>query len=169
MIKRLLWVLAVSAVGVQALAADRDLLPPDQAFRLSARLHKPDEVLVRFAVAPGYYLYRDKLAFSVETSAATLGKANLPRGQVKEDEFFGRVEIYRDEVVIRIPVKAAGGSDRFTLIARSQGCADAGVCYTPQRQQVIVGPGSPERQADAPRGGTVPRWDALGEEAAPKR
>jgi thioredoxin:protein disulfide reductase len=162
-------VLAVLAMAAPATAADRDLLSPDRAFRLTAQLSKTNEILVRFDVAHGYYLYRDKLKFSAEPASVRLGSARLPPGRVKEDEFFGRVETYRDEVVIRIPVTLPPGSGRFTLIAGSQGCADAGVCYTPQQQQVVLGPGMGERAPESAKPGGESLLDALGGDAAPKR
>ncbi len=160
---------AVLALTVNATAADRDLLSPEKAFRLSAQLTKTNEIVVRYDVAPGYYLYRDKLKFSVEPASVALGSVKLPPGRIKEDEFFGRVETYRDEVLIRIPVKVPAGAERFTLIARSQGCADAGICYTPQQQQVLLGSGLGERAAEGPKAGGASLLDALGEDAAPKR
>jgi len=85
---------------------------------------------VRFAVADGYYLYRDRLRFSAE--GARLGQAELPTGLPHKDEFFGEMPVYRGAVSIRIPVQADG---RFSLKVVSQGCADAGVCYVPMESQ----------------------------------
>jgi thiol:disulfide interchange protein DsbD len=160
--------LASLAMVAPAAAADRDLLKPEAAFRLTAQLATPGEILVRYEVARGYYLYRDKLKFSAEPASVKLGSARLPPGQVREDEFFGRVETYRDAVLIRIPVKLPAGAEQFTLVARSQGCADAGVCYTPQQQQVVLGPGAGEaspRKPPASSGKAL--LDALGADPAP--
>jgi thiol:disulfide interchange protein DsbD len=115
-------------------AAEPDLLEPDKAFRFSARVLAPDAVEVRYNVAPGYYLYRDKFRFRFEPETAQPGTPDLPRGEKKKDEFFGEVETYRGEVRIRLPVTNAGGADTVTLVATSQGCADAGVCYIPHDQ-----------------------------------
>jgi thiol:disulfide interchange protein DsbD len=165
----LLVALAALTSVAHVAAADRELLSPDKAFRLSAQLSKANEIVVRYDVAKGYYLYRDKLKFAVEPSSVVLGGARLPPGQVKEDEFFGRVETYRDEVQIRIPVKRPAGSEPFTLIVRSQGCADAGVCYTPQQQQVVVGPGMGERAPESPKPNGASLLDSLGGATPPKR
>ena len=43
-----------------------ELLEPEQAFRFSARVADAGHVEVRFAIADGYYLYRDRLRFSAE-------------------------------------------------------------------------------------------------------
>jgi thiol:disulfide interchange protein DsbD len=125
-----LLVAACTACALSAAAAD-DLLAPEQAFRFSARLIEPGLVEVRYRIANGYYMYRDKFRFSAIPQSAGLGEAQFPPGKIKDDEFFGRVETYRGELLIRLPVKSAGA---FTLQAVSQGCADVGVCYIPVTQ-----------------------------------
>ena len=112
------------------------LLPPEQAFRFSAQALDARTVEARFDVADGYYLYRDKLAFTIEPATASGGDAVLPAGKRKHDEFFGDVETYRGRVAVRIPLAAASAGSPLTLKAASQGCADAGVCYPPTIQQV---------------------------------
>jgi thiol:disulfide interchange protein DsbD len=127
---------ACSAYALSPAAAD-DLLAPEQAFRFSARLIEPGLVEVRYRIADGYYMYRDKFRFTAIPQSAGLREARFPPGKIKDDEFFGRVETYRDELIIRLPVKSAGG---FTLKAVSQGCADAGVCYIPLTQTARLVP-----------------------------
>ena len=131
--------LAAAVVGSPALAqlpgVKRELLPPDQAFRLSARALDRDTVEVRFDIADGYYLYRDRMTFRVEPVGA--GPARLPPGARKHDAFFGDVDTYRGVVDLRVPLsRAAAPGQALTLYAESQGCADAGVCYPPNQQQL---------------------------------
>jgi thiol:disulfide interchange protein DsbD len=110
-------------------------LPPEQAFKLSARLLDADTLLVRYDIAPGYYMYRDKFAF--EAPPAQLGAPSLPPGKIKEDELIGKVETYRDRVEVRLPLQAGAEAPALlTLKATSQGCADLGICYPPQEQSV---------------------------------
>lgn len=115
-----------------------DLLQPHEAFALSARALDAQTLEARFDVADGYYLYRDKLKFSVDAQGAPASPIELPPGKVKHDEFFGDVQTYRGSVVIRIPLAAANAGKQLTLVAESQGCADAGVCYPPQRQTLVL-------------------------------
>jgi thiol:disulfide interchange protein DsbD len=129
--------LATCAALALSTAAANDLLAPEQAFQFSARLIEPGLVEVRYRIADGYYMYRDKFRFSAIPRSAGLGDARFPRGKIKDDEFFGRVETYRGEVVIRLPVKSTRG---FTLKSVSQGCADAGVCYVPLTQSARLVP-----------------------------
>ena len=60
----------------------------------------------------------------------------LPAGKRKHDEFFGDVETYRGQVLVRLPLAEASGGRTLTVHADSQGCADAGVCYPPNPQQL---------------------------------
>ncbi|HTH95216.1 MAG TPA: protein-disulfide reductase DsbD N-terminal domain-containing protein [Rhodocyclaceae bacterium] len=108
-----------------------DPLDPAQAFRFSAQVVDAHTVEARWDIAPGYYLYRDKIAFSV--TPGTVGKVVLPAGQTKEDPNFGSVETYRDTLRVQVPVNASG---HITLNVTSQGCADLGVCYPPQKHAV---------------------------------
>lgn len=129
---------ALLALGAPAIGvSESDLLPPERAFAFSVRALDERTLEARFAIARGYYLYRDKLRFSVEPAAlATL--PTLPPGQVKDDEFFGRVETYRTQVVVRLALDRPAPGERVTVKAESQGCADAGVCYPPQVQNITV-------------------------------
>ncbi|HEX8741126.1 MAG TPA: protein-disulfide reductase DsbD domain-containing protein [Casimicrobiaceae bacterium] len=133
--------LAAGVVAGPALAqlagATPQLLPPDQAFRLSARVLDRDTVEVRFDVADGYYLYRDRMSFRVEPVAARAPE--LPPGKRKHDAFFGDVDTYRGIVLLRVPLShPASAGEALTVYAESQGCADVGVCYPPNPQHVRV-------------------------------
>jgi thiol:disulfide interchange protein DsbD len=140
--------LACLAVVAGGSAAAQDLLDPEKAFRFSARA-EPGRIEVRFDIANGYYLYRERFRFAVEPEAAKLGTPDFPAGAVKDDDFFGRVETYRKQLVFRLPVE---GSGRVTLKVTSQGCADAGVCYTPMdsvAKLTLVAAGAPMDAATA--------------------
>ncbi len=117
-------------------AAPAEPLPPDKAFRFSARLIDPRTVEARFMIADGYYLYRDKIHFAIEPATAGLSVPRLPEGTVKEDQFFGHVETYRGDVVIRLVLKDPKPGQLIVIAAESQGCADIGLCYPPTVQHV---------------------------------
>ena len=132
------WLAAGLSWAGPSLAAGPNLLPADQAFRLSARPLDAKAIEVRYDVANGYYLYRDKLRFVVEPSSAGVGAPLFPEGIPHQDEFFGKVITYRGATVIRVPLADATPGQSITLVADSQGCADAGVCYPPQRQRLAL-------------------------------
>jgi thioredoxin:protein disulfide reductase len=140
-LKRIL-LLLVLAVALPAAAqlklgggAD-NLLEPEKAFRFSARALDASTVEVTFAIANGYYLYRERLKFAAEGNPAVrLGAPEMPRGIAHKDEFFGEMQIYRKDVRIRLPVQGEG---RFDLKVVSQGCADVGVCYVPMESKASI-------------------------------
>jgi thioredoxin:protein disulfide reductase len=125
------------AVALQV-SAQVNPLPPEKAFRFSARLVDAQTVEARFAIAEGYYLYRDKIHFAIEPSSAGLTVARLPDGKIKEDQFFGRVETYRGDLVIGLALKEPKPGQQIVISAESQGCADIGICYPPTVQRVTL-------------------------------
>ncbi|KVP36704.1 protein-disulfide reductase DsbD [Burkholderia ubonensis] len=132
----LLSLLAFTLGGMSLARAADDFLDPSVAFKFSAS-ESPGQVDVRFKVADGYYLYRERFAFAVKSGQATLGEPQLPAGHVKFDQTFQKnVETYRGDVVIHVPVKQAAGA--FELAVTSQGCADEGICYPPAEHVVKV-------------------------------
>jgi thiol:disulfide interchange protein DsbD len=63
-----------------------------------------------------------------------VGKPQIPEGIHKEDEYFGEVEVYYDALMVDVPVT---GAEKETFIVEYQGCAEAGICYPPQKRQYI--------------------------------
>ena len=137
MSKRLLHLLLLLLTIGAVQAAE--LIPPLLAFKPTARALDAQTAEVRFEIAKGYYLYRDNFRFAAEPSSIQLGKPELPKGKQKDDDTFGRVEVFYDEVAIRVPVERnSSGVLPLTLNVTSQGCADIGVCYPPQKQSVSL-------------------------------
>jgi thioredoxin:protein disulfide reductase len=131
-----LLLLLPALLTLPAIAAEEPL-EPEQAYRFSARAVDASTVEARWQITDGYYMYREKIRFTAEPATVKLGEPKFPAGKVKDDEFFGKVETYRQDVKIRIPVEA-GGAGSFTLKAVSQGCWDQGVCYPPTPQKTTV-------------------------------
>ena len=114
-----------------------DLLEPEKAFRMSARALDAGTVEVSFAIAEGYYMYRERFRFAAGAGVGRkLGAPQFPPGTRKKDEFFGEVETYRKQVAIRLPVENAEGPLQLTVT--SQGCADVGVCYIPMDSKATI-------------------------------
>jgi thioredoxin:protein disulfide reductase len=127
----------VAALPAISALAQIKLLEPERAFAFSVQAVDEKTVEARFAIASGYYLYREKLKFAVEP-ATLAGTPVLPAGKIKEDAFFGNVETYRGKVAVRLSIDGVAPGSKVTVKAESQGCADAGVCYPPQVQRVTV-------------------------------
>ncbi len=126
---------------------DQSLLPAEEAFRLAAEPLAPDRLRLRWTIAPGTFLYRDKLALKLESPAgATLGEVIWPAAErvanaVRPDGSLGDVHLYREGIEVEVPIAGLpadgqGQAQAITLTASYQGCADIGVCYPPQRTRV---------------------------------
>src|SRR3984893_12312000 len=141
-----------------------DFLPPDRAFRFDALPDGTDRVRLNWEIADGYYLYRARIRVVTPSTRAQLGTPQMPQGQIKTDEYFGRQEVYHHELVATVPVvRPTGGAFELPLQVTYQGCADAGLCYPPITKDVTVNlsagavapAGSPGSSALGGQGGAV--------------
>ena len=128
---------------------DGTFLPMDEAFILSTSSSSPDRVTLRWDVADGYYLYRDKVKVTVADGTATLGAPQMPEGKLHVDEYFGEQVVYYGELVMNVPVAAAAGTREIALDVAYMGCADAGLCYPPTVKRVTVALGAAPATAAA--------------------
>lgn len=119
---------------------DRQFLMPDEAFKLRVEPAGADAVAAHIAIAPGYYLYKNKIRFELAPNkAVSLGAYTLPPADVENDPYFGRTEIYHNAVDVRLPLtRRDGGAQAVELIAHYQGCAEKGICYPPQTRKVAL-------------------------------
>ena len=118
--------------------SESDLLPVDQAFALSARAVSRQRIEFTWAIAPGYYLYRERIKIQPVDSAFKFNPLQLPEGHRKHDEFFGDVQTYRGSVTAVLTGASASDVDAVTFNVRYQGCADLGICYPPQLRKLTV-------------------------------
>ncbi|MDQ5881996.1 MAG: thioredoxin:protein disulfide reductase, partial [Pseudomonadota bacterium] len=132
------WLLALLlCFGLSAQA--EEFLDPMVAFKPTAKALDGETAEIRFEIAKGYYLYRDKFRFKAEPESTALGQPQFRPGKMKKDEIFGEVEVYYKEAVIRVPVERnSSGTLALSLKLTSQGCADGGICYPPQVQAVYL-------------------------------
>jgi thiol:disulfide interchange protein len=116
-----------------------DFLPVEQAYQLSAEAAGTDAVRVRFAIADGYYLYRHRMGAKSDDTRLTLAEPQLPEGLPHDDEFFGKQQIYRQQVEMLVPfTRTTGAAGAYQVKVQYQGCADAGLCYPPQTTMLTV-------------------------------
>lgn len=138
----LLW-LALPAFALD----EKDLLPVDQAFALTASAPKRGQIQLQFKIAPGYYLYRHRTSVKADP-AFNAGALQMPAGNKHHDDFFGEVETYRERLQATLPGAPTDAASTISLEVRYQGCADAGVCYPPQKRVVQVTlPGAGDKAA----------------------
>ena len=162
-LRRALGLMSLSLLAAPSLAqiGGSQFLPPSEAFKVEAVAEGADRVRVDFMVTPGYYLYRHRMSFAVDPKvgpvAATLGAADIPAGEWKEDEFFGRQQVFHESMSVTVPVsRAPGGALELPLVVGLQGCAEAGLCYPPEwrRFKVMLPAASGSAAAGPPPGAT---------------
>jgi thiol:disulfide interchange protein DsbD len=104
-------------------------LPVEEAFQFQLL---PDEnkslIKIELNNAPGYYTYKDKFNVSLEPS--TTIETTYPQGEIKEDEFFGKQEVYFGIQIITILLKDLVLTEQKIRIDY-QGCSEKGLCYPP--------------------------------------
>ncbi len=157
----------LSATSPAAAAIDEsDLLPVDQAYVLSAEATAADTVRIRWKIADGYYLYRHRTSVETVAPAARSGALKLPKGEPHEDEFFGKTETYRGELVATLP-DIVGAGATVALKIKYQGCADVGICYPPQTRTLSVKlPSAPASASTADSGAFNPLASRTGASGA---
>ena len=112
------------------------LLRVNEAFKYEL-INSGTSVWIKWKIQDGYYLYRDKIKFKIND--AEIRQTDLPEGYIHEDEFFGIQQIYRDDVSFEIPYKDQKIiGDKISIEILSQGCADRGICYPPQRWKKTI-------------------------------
>lgn len=112
-----------------------DFLPPDQAFQLQAYAIPGATILV-WRIANGYYLYRKRL--KIKVTNGDLENARFPPGEMVNDPNFGRVEIYRHQLRVKLTYTTAPTDKPVQLAVTYQGCADGGLCYPAITRQLKV-------------------------------
>ncbi|MEY2842901.1 MAG: hypothetical protein RI920_938, partial [Pseudomonadota bacterium] len=138
------WLGAVLALGLSlglspgAWAAD--FLPPDQAFQVSVSPSPQGGVRAHFTLAPGVYLYREQFKARLQANVGPEITASwqLPGGDMKHDPTFDKdVEVYHHDIDAQISWTGLS-AEQAELTVVYQGCADAGLCYPPQKQRFAL-------------------------------
>jgi thiol:disulfide interchange protein DsbD len=127
------WCLSVSG----ALAIEiSTLLSDEQAFKSSYRVGQ-DAITFSWDIADGYHLYRKRIKFVSRTPGVDVGQPEFPPSETVHDAAMGDMDIFHGHIDVRVPLsRSAGGPENVSLEVSSQGCAEAGVCYPPQKRTV---------------------------------
>lgn len=106
-----------------------EILAPEEAFIMNHRVDSSNKIILSWQIAPGYYLYSDKFAFSTD-SPIQLGTTRIPVGEAHYDEHFGDVEIFYDYLEVQLPFSRASPDAVDVVIeANFQGCKVDSICY----------------------------------------
>jgi thioredoxin:protein disulfide reductase len=121
---------------------ETDFLPPDVAFRVGATVID-NTVKVRWVIADGYYLYRQKIEVRAESPDLIVAAPQLPAGVIKTDPYLGTQEIYTQQVEAIVPFsRFDAGAHPLQIKVTYQGCAEAGLCYPPITKVIFPASGA---------------------------
>lgn len=112
-------------------------LPVDEAFAWHVALDSEQSISIHWAIAPGYYLYREQLRFTLLDDNGDALEVSLPGSVPHNDAFFGDVEVYYEHLRAEIRLPEHLGR-QFSLQIRYQGCAEAGLCYPPELRTIEI-------------------------------
>ena len=119
--------------------ANSDFLPVDEAFEPILTAIDGNNVEVAIRVTDGYYLYKDKFSATILSDVAQAGRLELPAGEIKNDQFFGEMEVYHGDVFGKLSVaRATPAAMDVEIELKYQGCADGGICYPPATRVLSV-------------------------------
>lgn len=120
------------------------ILPPDKAFGLEVRVIDGFTLQASFNITPGYYLYRDKVSFSitddpVQAVDVKILSVSMPEGEMKSDPNFGDLRVFHQPFQAMITLERGNNSSRkIMLAARYQGCKENDLCYAPIDKQYSI-------------------------------
>lgn len=108
-------------------------LPVNKAFVLSYTISQ-NEVHAKWHIAPGYYLYRDRMR--IKTIPETKITVNYPKGEMKRDLTHKDYEIYSGD--LNVPITLDGNTQKLQLSIDYQGCSERGFCYPPMHKNIAL-------------------------------
>lgn len=122
--------------GPTSKISEPDFLPVEQAFPFALFDPEDGKFIAEWQIHDGYYLYQEQFTLSGK-DADKLHFAPFPSGKTKQDPYFGQVITYRDQVILPIyyDINLPAGT-KIKAILGYQGCADAGLCYPPQKVSI---------------------------------
>ena len=120
------------------------ILPPDKAFGLEVSVRDESAIQANFRVTPGYYLYRDKVSFSVksdpvQTTDVKIINVSMPQGEMKSDPNFGDMKVFHQPFQALISLNRSNSTHRKIILTASyQGCKENDLCYAPIDKQFSI-------------------------------
>ncbi len=117
----------------------RQFLPANEAFISSIHVIDEQKLLATFTIKEGYYLYKDKVKFSASNDNVSIKTVSLPKGKIKDDPLFGKVEVFDHDV--EIPIQFSRHNNQplnLDITVAYQGCAEDGICYPPLTDQLPI-------------------------------
>ena len=121
------------------LGANSDFPPVDEVFFPEIFAVDGNAVEIGIRIVPGFYIYKEKLSVRSLSEGAQTGHWDLPKGKMKNDEYFGDMEVYLDSFIASLAIaRATPDAMELEVELGYQGCAEGGLCYMPQTRVLKV-------------------------------
>jgi thioredoxin:protein disulfide reductase len=120
--------LVMAAIGPVVAATP---ISADHAFQLRAQLDEEEGIELNWIIAPGYYLYRDRIVVTLDGQRV---RTVTEKGEPKDDPNFGLVEVYHGSGTATVPAELLPEKGR--IIVTYQGCGENTICYPPVSKTV---------------------------------
>ena len=118
--------------------SEAEFLQPDEAFKLEVTGIDASHIDGHFIVASGYYLYHDRIKFVLAPGTpATIANIDLPKGEIKDDPNFGKMEVYHHDFNAKVNLADVKAKE-IKIEASYQGCSEKGLCYAPIKKTFSV-------------------------------
>ncbi|WP_269844186.1 protein-disulfide reductase DsbD [Halovibrio salipaludis] len=132
-----------------------DFPPVEEAFPFTAWA-EDGELVLNWDVTPEYYLYEDRISIETEPADAL---ALPPRfsidSEIKDDPYFGKTPVFYEPVSASLSPTEGDGDGPIRVTVEWQGCAEAGLCYTPQTETLRYNPADGSVMYPAPEQDTA--------------
>jgi thiol:disulfide interchange protein DsbD len=124
------------ALGDAAGTAEPEFLSPEEAFQLVVTAEHDGTLSATFTIAPGHYLYRDKIKLKLQSpEGARIEGLQLPKADEKDDPNFGKTFIYHDSFTAKARLAGLPAGTTVAVVgAGYQGCSEQGICYPPMEK-----------------------------------
>ncbi|WP_221800136.1 protein-disulfide reductase DsbD [Oceanobacter mangrovi] len=124
------WTLLIGFASANAGLFDKEpeFLPVEQAFPLDTTIDG-GLLVANWQSAPGYYLYQHRIFLKQNDQQINPVNYSI-EGKAKFDEAFGDIIAYYGPLEVLFPLEQLQPGP---VVLNYQGCADAGLCYPPQR------------------------------------
>ena len=117
-----------STVSAQKISSDAEPLAAEEAFQLDYIVTGPSEAVIRWLIPQFYYMYKEKFVFS--SKDFSIEDVQFPTAQIKDDPFFGSIEVYHDVVEATLHLTPITKDQETGILNISyQGCWEGGICY----------------------------------------
>jgi len=113
-----------------------EFLPVEEAYQLAIEIEDNRNIRAYWQIEEAYYLYQHRFTFALEDASGPVElTVDFPPAIERRDEYFGDVKVYYHSADIALQLQRdVDTSNPVNITVSSQGCADAGLCYPPQKQ-----------------------------------